>query len=130
MLVLTRKLNEEITIGDNIKVTVLQIKGNSIRLGIDAPKDVRIVRGELPIKQETHTANMTVVLSDARDDRGVELDVVPFERSDRRSKGHNSNRFSQSNGNAKPQSIQFKERLPESLQRTRLQQIVNEIANK
>ena len=47
MLVLTRKLNEEIMIGDDIKVTLIRVKGNTVRIGIEAPRDVRIIRGEL-----------------------------------------------------------------------------------
>jgi carbon storage regulator CsrA len=47
MLVLTRKVNEEILIGDNIRITLVRIKGNSVRIGIAAPRDVRVVRGEL-----------------------------------------------------------------------------------
>ena len=46
MLVLTRKQNEKIKIGDDIVVSVLKIKGNTVRLGIEAPKEVRVVRGE------------------------------------------------------------------------------------
>ena len=48
MLVLTRKSHDSIRIGDNIKVTILRIKGNTVRIGVEAPEDVRIVRGELP----------------------------------------------------------------------------------
>ena len=48
MLVLTRKSQDSIRIGDNIKVTILRIKGNTVRIGVEAPDDVRIVRGELP----------------------------------------------------------------------------------
>ena len=47
MLVLSRKKNEEICIGDNIKVTVLKVQGKTIRIGIEAPENVRILRGEL-----------------------------------------------------------------------------------
>ncbi|KAA1262538.1 hypothetical protein LF1_51040 [Rubripirellula obstinata] len=47
MLVLTRKANEEILIGDNIKITLVRIKGGSVRVGIEAPRDVKIMRGEL-----------------------------------------------------------------------------------
>lgn len=47
MLALTRKIGERIVIGDDIVVTVVDIKGDNIRLGIDAPKDVKIYRGEL-----------------------------------------------------------------------------------
>lgn len=47
MLVLTRKLMEKLVIGDNICVTVVRIEGGQVRLGIDAPANVRIVRSEL-----------------------------------------------------------------------------------
>ncbi len=47
MLVLTRKANEEILIGENIRITLVRIKGNAVRIGIAAPRDVRVVRGEL-----------------------------------------------------------------------------------
>ena len=48
MLVLTRKQNESIVIDGRITVTLVRAKGNSVRLGIVAPADVRIRRGELP----------------------------------------------------------------------------------
>jgi len=48
MLVLTRKLQEKIQIGADITITVLRVKGNQVRVGIEAPKDVRVVRAELP----------------------------------------------------------------------------------
>ena len=47
MLVLSRKKNQSIIIDGNIEIEVLQVKGNSIRLGIRAPRDVRVLRGEL-----------------------------------------------------------------------------------
>ena len=47
MLVLSRREDQAISIGDNIKVTVIKVQGNAIRLGIEAPEDVRILRGEL-----------------------------------------------------------------------------------
>ena len=47
MLVLSRKKNESVVIGPGITVKVLQIKGNTIRIGIDAPQDVSIRRSEL-----------------------------------------------------------------------------------
>jgi carbon storage regulator CsrA len=48
MLVLTRKVQEQIQIGDNVTITILRMKGRAVRVGIDAPKEVRICRGELP----------------------------------------------------------------------------------
>jgi carbon storage regulator len=50
MLVLSRKLGEVITIGDQISVTVLEVKENKVRLGIEAPKDMRIYRQEIYLK--------------------------------------------------------------------------------
>ena len=47
MLVLTRRENETLVIDDEIKLTVLSIKGGQVRLGIDAPKSVSIQRSEL-----------------------------------------------------------------------------------
>ena len=47
MLVLTRRINETLLIGDDVKITVLGVKGNQIRLGIDAPKDVTVHREEV-----------------------------------------------------------------------------------
>lgn len=47
MLVLSRKKEEEIRIGDEITIKVLSIKGGIVRLGLDAPKDVPIIRSEL-----------------------------------------------------------------------------------
>ncbi|MHB8125586.1 MAG: carbon storage regulator CsrA [Desulfitobacteriaceae bacterium] len=47
MLVLTRKVGERIVIGDNIVVTVVSLKGDNIRITIDAPKEIKIYRGEI-----------------------------------------------------------------------------------
>lgn len=47
MLILTRKLGEGITIDEKIRVVVLEIKGNQIRLGIEAPRETRVYRDEV-----------------------------------------------------------------------------------
>lgn len=47
MLILTRKPGESLYIGDNIKITIVEIKGHQIRVGIDAPTDLRIYREEI-----------------------------------------------------------------------------------
>jgi len=47
MLILTRKLGEKINIGDDITVTLLEIKGAQVKLGIDAPKLIGIHRNEI-----------------------------------------------------------------------------------
>jgi len=51
MLVLSRKIDDEIIIDDNISIRVLKVKGNTVRLGISAPSDVNIMRGELPRRE-------------------------------------------------------------------------------
>ena len=52
MLVLTRKYQEKIRIGDNITITVLRTKGKAVRLGIEAPANVPVVRGELKFESD------------------------------------------------------------------------------
>jgi len=47
MLILTRKLGESVTIGDDIKITFLEIKGKQIKLGIEAPPDIDVHREEI-----------------------------------------------------------------------------------
>lgn len=47
MLVLTRKTNQSISLGENIRVTVLDVEGDRVSIGIDAPKEIRIFRSEL-----------------------------------------------------------------------------------
>ena len=59
MLVLTRKLGETIVIGDNIVIKVVDIHGKQIRLGIEAPTEISIFRGEIydRIKEENKAAS-------------------------------------------------------------------------
>jgi len=47
MLVLTRKIGESLAINDNIRITVLEMKGKTVRLGIEAPNDVKVYRQEV-----------------------------------------------------------------------------------
>jgi carbon storage regulator len=47
MLVLSRKLMERIQIGESVVITVLEIQGNKVRIGIDAPKEIDVWRAEL-----------------------------------------------------------------------------------
>jgi len=52
MLILSRRCGESFLIGDNIKVTIVSSKGNQIRVGIDAPKDMYVVREEIVKKND------------------------------------------------------------------------------
>ncbi len=58
MLVLSRKKNESIIINDNITVTVIEIRGDKVRLGIEAPKQVTVHRRE--VYEAIHNANRAV----------------------------------------------------------------------
>ena len=54
MLVLTRKIGEQIRIGDTVTVRVLEVRGSQVRLGVDAPADVRIYREEIYHPEREH----------------------------------------------------------------------------
>ena len=54
MLVITRKHDESITISDNIEVTVLEISKDKVKIGINAPKEVKIYRSELKTLRSTN----------------------------------------------------------------------------
>jgi carbon storage regulator len=58
MLILSRKVNEKIMIGDDISVSIIEIRGDQVRLGVDAPKTVKVYRQEVfdAIKAENKAA--------------------------------------------------------------------------
>lgn len=61
MLVLTRKLNESIMIGDDVKITIVDVKGDQVKLGITAPRQIAVHREEvyLEIQKENQLAANT-----------------------------------------------------------------------
>lgn len=57
MLVLTRRVSEKFIIGNNIVITIVRVEGGQVRVGIDAPRDVSIVRAEIAEPKRLHIAN-------------------------------------------------------------------------
>lgn len=57
MLILTRRVGESLIIGEDVTVSVLAVKGNQVRIGIDAPKNVRVDREEIRAKKEAGNGN-------------------------------------------------------------------------
>jgi len=64
MLILTRKLGESIAIGDNIKITFLEMTGKQLRIGIEAPRTVSVHRAE--VYQAIQEQNVQASASDGR----------------------------------------------------------------
>lgn len=155
MLVLSRKLKQEIQIGDNVVITVLKVKGNTVQLGIEAPRDIKIMRGELPkrtpdssVKSDKadpspEMADFTIVFSNSNDDNSAQLDVIPFEsrlphassQSDgtlppARRFGSAADSITQKNLQPEPDSIRFRRQIPLALQHNRLKEIVKQLTAK
>jgi len=79
MLVLTRKQNEKICIGENITITVIRMKGKSVRLGIEAPKSVNVLRGGGELLLDSDSADIHCESSapdNAASDQAAEETVI------------------------------------------------------
>ena len=76
MLVLTRKPNQSIMIGDDIEVSVLSVMGEKVRIGIQAPRDVPVFRREvyLEIQEERQAEAEAEAQAETTDDTRVEVD--------------------------------------------------------
>lgn len=64
MLILSRKINEKVVIGEDITVSIIEIRGDQVRIGIDAPKKVKVFRQEVfdAIKEENKAASASAVV--------------------------------------------------------------------
>ena len=58
MLILTRRVNESLMVGDQVTVTVLAVKGNRVRIGIEAPQDVAVHREEICDRVQAEKADV------------------------------------------------------------------------
>ena len=58
MLILTRRVGESLMIGDDVTITVLGVKGNQVRIGVDAPKEVAVHREEILNRIENASAGV------------------------------------------------------------------------
>ena len=138
MLVLSRKQDQEVLIGDQIRITVLKTRGNTVRLGIEAPRDIKVVRGELEAESksnddhEANEAEFTIVFGsdDEADPERGNAQCVQFKSDQTPSTGQNRlskpvNRLSAEDASG---GIRFEGRLPRVLKHNRLKEIVDRIA--
>lgn len=77
MLVLTRKIDQSIMIGDHIRIVVVDVRGDQVKIGIDAPRDIMVHRQE--VYQEIQAENQRAVLK-------RQIDLETLERALRDSK--------------------------------------------
>lgn len=61
MLILSRKTNQKIRIGDSIEITVIEVKGDQVKIGVEAPRSVKVFRKEIydEIQRENQAARVT-----------------------------------------------------------------------
>ena len=77
MLVLSRKAGQELVLGDNVRITITKISGNRVTLGVTAPDDVRIIRGELEtIVKSFEDDDAEGTTRSARSKRGIEFELA------------------------------------------------------
>ena len=71
MLVLSRREHERIRLGDSIVVTVIRVAGDKVRLGIEAPADVLVLRDELKVREQTEQLPSTETSTRPTDGRAA-----------------------------------------------------------
>ena len=138
MLVLSRKVDQEIVIDGNIKIRVLKVRGNTIRLGIEAPQDVHIARGELEKRDSRQAknlpkandvaANFSVVFDTNMEPADEKPVLLPFDESAEINRMTTADAVEQASLDADG-TVEFQGRLPETFHRNRLQEIVSRMTN-
>jgi carbon storage regulator len=83
MLVLSRKLNESIRIGDDIEITILEVRGKRIRVGLVAPADVAIRRVETSLEESSSRTARSPQRKRTGGGAGMMLDLAGAAASDR-----------------------------------------------
>ena len=82
MLVLSRRPGEEIIINGNIRVTIVSVKGDRVRIGVDAPADVPVDRAEVHNRRKEFGDSPTHVLAGHHhDDEAIPIGVAPIKGS-------------------------------------------------
>jgi len=80
MLILTRKEGEGIRLGDHIRVVLVQLKGNQVRLGIECPNNMRVLREEL--YQAVRQENLAAMAADPAKVKDLSKHIVPRASND------------------------------------------------
>jgi len=78
MLILSRKVNEKVVIGDDITVSIIEVRGDQVRLGIDAPKKIKVFRQEVfdAIMAENKAASESVPVIPQVDFHGAQRESL------------------------------------------------------
>lgn len=71
MLVLTRKTNQSVMIGDDVEVTVLAVMGDKVRLGIQAPREIPVFRDEIYLEMQESNADSDLATASADVDEAL-----------------------------------------------------------
>ena len=80
MLVLSRRVGERLMIGDDIVITVIEVRSDGVRLGIDAPRDVRVHRAE--VLEAVRASNVDAVAADDSTAAALRKLVTPSQAAD------------------------------------------------
>ncbi|HPW67975.1 MAG: carbon storage regulator CsrA [Desulfomonilia bacterium] len=78
MLILTRKVGETVAIGDDIRISIVEIKGTQVKLGIQAPKNVEVHREEIYLKIQEENRRAALV---TKDSLGAAQELIMIKKS-------------------------------------------------